>query len=992
MFDEFGINAGFVEEQYYRFLENPQLVDESWRTYFGRRLIGNGAPATETVYPPSAPSNGNSNGNGAPSNGNGAGHAEARSPSDSPGRFQREVAITEPTAFQSDARARFEALAQAEARRSSLTVDEPAPLSISRKVVAQAQVTNLVNAYRIRGHIFAHVNPLTPPGEPKDELAPAAFGLRDADLDHVFSAGDLVSGKSELTLREIVAVCDETYCRNVGVEFMMIDELEERTWLQERMESTRNRLQLGREEQIRILTKLTDAEVLEQFLGKAYQGAKRFSLEGAESLIPLLDLVVESAGDHAVEEIVIGMAHRGRLNVLCNTLDKNVRELFAAFNDTHPEWHFGSGDVKYHLGYSTDRETASGRSVHLTLAFNPSHLEWVNPVVEGRARAKQERRGDTAGRRVMPLLIHGDAAFIGQGVVPETLNLAALEGYRTGGTLHVIVNNQIGFTTDPSDARSTRYATDIARMLKIPIFHVNGEDPEAVAQVTRLAVEFRQRFSKDAIIDMYCFRKWGHNETDEPRFTQPLMYARIDQRESVRDVYVKRLLEMGQVSAEQAQQIAEGRRQHLVSALEETRKSDFSKRPDAMGGVWAKYTGGADAAVPEADTSVDPGRLLGILRTISSTPEGFETHKTVARIFRQRVERAEKGEGLDWGTAENLAVASLLAEGHSVRISGQDARRGTFTHRHAVLRDGRTGEKFSPMTQVAASSAKLDVFDSPLSESGVLGFDYGYSLDRPEMLVCWEAQFGDFANSAQVIIDQFITAAEDKWHRLSSIVLLLPHGFEGAGPEHSSARLERFLQLAAEDNIQVCNLTTPAQIFHALRRQVLRPLRKPLVIMTPKSYLRHPDATSTLEEIGRGTYRRVLPDVGPRDAEKVSRVLLCSGKVYYELAAARRERGADDVAIVRLEQLYPLNHELTDALAPYKDGTPLVWVQEEPWNMGAWFYINARLPTMLGRRLPLHCVSRSETASPATGSAAAHKVEQQMLLDAAFASLKDRAA
>jgi 2-oxoglutarate dehydrogenase E1 component len=942
MFDEFGINAGFVEEQYYRFLENPQLVEESWRSYFARRFNGGVPPAAGP-----AP-----NGARAP-NGAGNGHAPVA-----------DVA--------------------AAAR--------PADGQVSRKVVAQAQVTNLVNAYRIRGHIFANINPLHPPAEPKDELAPASFGLTEADLDTTFSAAGLLAGKSALTLREIVAVCDETYCRSIGVEFMMMDELEMRTWLQERMESTRNRLHLGRDEQTRILTKLTDAEVLEQFLGKAYQGAKRFSLEGAESLIPLLDQVVEYAGAQDVEEIVIGMAHRGRLNVLCNILDKNVRELFAAFNDSHPEWHFGSGDVKYHLGYSTDRATAAGRNVHLTLAFNPSHLEWVNPVVEGRARAKQERRGDAAGRRVMPLLIHGDAAFIGQGVVPETLNLAGLEGYRTGGTVHVIVNNQIGFTTDPSDARSTRYSTDIARMLKVPVFHVNGEDPEAVAQVTKLAVEFRQRFGKDVIIDMYCFRKWGHNETDEPRFTQPLMYAHIDKRESVRDVYVKRLTAMGQVSAEQAQQIAESRRQHLVSALEETRKNDFSKRPDAMGGVWSKYRGGADAAVPEVDTAVDEGRLLETLRRVSATPEGFEAHRTVARIFRQRLERAERGEGLDWGTAENLAVASLLAEGHSVRISGQDARRGTFTHRHAVLRDARTGAMFNPIEQVAAGGARFQVYDSPLSESGVLGFDYGYSLDRPDALVCWEAQFGDFVNSAQVIIDQFITAAEDKWHRLSGIVLLLPHGFEGAGPEHSSARLERFLQLAAEDNIQVCNLTTPAQIFHALRRQVLRPLRKPLVIMTPKSYLRHPDATSTLADIARGPYRRVLPDAGGVDPKRASRVLLCSGKVYYELAAARRARGAEDVAIVRLEQLYPFNRELVDALAPYPDGTPLVWVQEEPWNMGAWFYLNARLPLLLGRRLPLHCVSRSETASPATGSAAAHKVEQQMLLDAAFASLEGKAA
>jgi 2-oxoglutarate dehydrogenase E1 component len=988
MFDEFGINAGFVEEQYYRFLENPQLVDESWRTYFARRFNGGAPQIAPAQAPAKAPSNGTvaPSNNGAAAPGNGSGRAEARI------RYERE-GDDESRPPPSDPRARFEALAQAEARRSTLaTVDEPAPVSISRKVVAQAQVTNLVNAYRIRGHMFAYVNPLLPPSGPKDELAPAAFGLREADLDNVFSAAGLLAGKSELTLREIVAICDETYCRNVGVEFMMIDELEERSWLQEKMESTRNRLNLSREEQIRVLTKLTDAEVLEQFLGKAYQGAKRFSLEGAESLIPLLDLLVESAGTHEVDEVVIGMAHRGRLNVLCNILEKNVRELFAAFNDNHPEWHFGSGDVKYHLGYSTDRATSSGRNVHLTLAFNPSHLEWVNPVVAGRARAKQERRGDREGRRVMPLLIHGDAAFMGQGVVPETLNLAGLEGYRTGGTVHVIVNNQIGFTTDPTDARSTRYATDVARMLKVPVFHVNGEDPEAVAHVTRLAVDFRQRFGKDVIIDMYCFRKWGHNETDEPRFTQPLMYALIDKRESVRDVYVKRLLEMGQVTADQAQQIAESRRQHLVSALEETRTSDFSKKPDAMGGVWAKYSGGADDAVPEVDTSIEAGSLLETLRRISAFPEGFEAHKTVARLFRQRVERAEKGEGLEWGVAENLAIATLLAEGTNVRISGQDARRGTFTHRHGVLRDGRTGAMFCPLAQVAAQGARCDIFDSPLSESGVLGFDYGYSLDRPDALVCWEAQFGDFVNSAQVIIDQFITAAEDKWHRLSGIVLLLPHGFEGAGPEHSSARLERFLQLAAEDNIQVCNLTTPAQIFHALRRQVLRPLRKPLVIMTPKSYLRHPDATSTLAEIARGPYRRVLPDVGERDPQKVSRILLCSGKVYYELAAARRERGADDVAIVRLEQLYPFNHELTDALAPYKDGTPLVWVQEEPWNMGAWFYLNARLPTLLDRRLPLHCVSRSETASPATGSAAAHKVEQQMLLDAAFASLKDRAA
>jgi 2-oxoglutarate dehydrogenase E1 component len=714
-------------------------------------------------------------------------------------------------------------------------------------------------------------------------------------------------------------------------------------------------------------------------------GAKRFSLEGAESLIPLLDLLVDDAGAQGVEEIVLGMAHRGRLNVLCNILDKNVRELFAAFMDTHPERQLGSGDVKYHLGYSTDRLTSSGKSVHVSLAFNPSHLEWVNPVVEGRARAKQDQKGDAARKRVMPLLIHGDAAFIGQGVVAETLNMASLEGYTTGGTIHVIVNNQIGFTTDPRDARSTRYATDISHVLKVPVFHVNGEDPEAVAHVTRLAIEYRQRYGKDVIIDMYCYRKWGHNEGDEPRYTQPTMYAAIDKQPSVREVYVKRLLSMGQITAEQAQEIAEKSRANLTSAQEDAKKGDFHAAPNAMGGLWHRYRGGPDKDVPETDAKASKDELLSLLRRVSSVPAGFRANPKVVKIMQERLHAAEAGQALDWAAGETLAYATLLAGGTSVRLSGQDSRRGTFSHRHAVLREIDTGNSYTPLATVAESGARFEVWDSPLSEAGVLGFDYGYSLDSPHRLVLWEAQFGDFVNCAQVIIDQFLVAAEDKWNRLSGLVMLLPHGFEGQGPEHSSARLERFLTNCAEDNIQVCNLTTPAQIFHCLRRQVLRPWRKPLVIMSPKSLLRHKEATSTLDELATGRFQRVIPDVGQRDPKQVRKVLLCSGKVYYDLVASRTERRADDVAIVRLEQLYPFNDELAAALAPYKDGTPLVWVQDEPWNMGAWFYLSARLPSVIGSRLPLSCASRAESASPATGSPKAHLLEQKMLHDAAFA-------
>jgi 2-oxoglutarate dehydrogenase E1 component len=756
---------------------------------------------------------------------------------------------------------------------------------------------------------------------------------------------------------------------------MHIEELHMRAWLRERMEGSANRLELDAAQQLHLLGRLIDAEVFEQFLQTNFTGAKRFSLEGGESLIPLLDLMIERSGELGVEETVIGMAHRGRLNVLCNIMQKSPKDIFAHFLDKHPEHSMGRGDVKYHLGYSCDRPTARG-TMHLSLAFNPSHLEFVNPVVTGRVRAKQDRRGDAERRRVVPLLIHGDAAFIGQGVVAETLNLMSLKGYATGGTLHVVVNNQVGFTTNTDDARSTRYATDLAKMLGIPIFHVNGEDPEAVAHVARLAVEYRQEFGRDVVIDMYCYRKWGHNETDEPRFTQPVMYSTIDRRPSVRAAYVEQLLKTGKVTREQVDALAAGSKQSLEQELTETRDSMHHPALSSLAGLWKKYRGGADAQVPDVGTRVDADRLHALMETITTVPAGFNIHPKVGALLKTR--RDMLGGTFDWGTAEALAFASLLDEGVPIRLSGQDAGRGTFSHRHAVWTDAVNGRRYAPLSATATGKARFEVYDSPLSETGVLGFDYGYSLDYPDGLVIWEAQFGDFANGAQVIIDQFLSSGEDKWNRLSGLTLLLPHGFEGQGPEHSSGRVERFLQLCAEDNLFVCNLTTPAQVFHALRRQVLRPIRKPLIVMTPKSNLRV--KASVLDDLTGGSFQRVIPDDAV-DPTAVRKVLLCSGKVYWDLHAARAEQKATDVAIVRLEQLYPLSQaELTAALAPYADGTPLVWVQEDPWNMGGWYFVSARVPDLIGSRLPLSCVARDESASPATGSANSHKLEQAALL------------
>jgi 2-oxoglutarate dehydrogenase E1 component len=681
----------------------------------------------------------------------------------------------------------------------------------------------------------------------------------------------------------------------------------------------------------------------------------------------------------------LGMAHRGRLNVLCNIMGKNPREIFREFEDKDPQLYRGRGDVKYHLGYSSDYTTMNGKRVHLSLCFNPSHLEYVNTVVMGRVRAKQDRTADTARERKMAILIHGDAAFAGEGIVQETLNLSELFGYHVGGTVHVIVNNQIGFTTSPHQSRSTTYCTDVAKMLQIPIFHVNGEDPEAVAQVVNMALDFRARFKRDVVIDMYGYRRHGHNETDEPAFTQPVLYRAIAAHPSVRESYLEHLLKIGGFSREEADAIAVERREHLERELNVARAKTFEVQQDWLHGYWRGYRGGAESDVEDVDTSMDLQVLSDLLVRQTRMPPGFEPHKKLEKLLQLRAEMAEGKRNLDWGAAELCAFASLLAKGVPVRMTGQDVERGTFSHRHAVLHDANDGRTYMPLAFLSENQGPLELHNSPLSEAGVLGFEWGYSLDCPEGLVVWEAQFGDFVNVAQVIIDQFICSAEDKWKRLSGIVMLLPHGFEGMGPEHSSARMERFLMLSSEDNMQIVVPTTPAQVFHLLRRQVMRKWRKPLIVFTPKSLLRHPSATSPLSELAAGRFERVIPDQLAERKAPVTRILLCSGKVYYDLEKYRADTGRDDVAIVRIEQLYPLPKKgLSAALDQYEAGTPVVWVQEEPANMGAWMYIHMNFGGRIFGRFPLTNVCRDISASPATGSASSHRIEQQELIDTAF--------
>jgi 2-oxoglutarate dehydrogenase E1 component len=863
---------------------------------------------------------------------------------------------------------------------AATTVDERTAVEIAAR---QDRVDRLIRTYLVRGHLVAAIDPLGRPRPTLPELEPSFWGFTEADLDRRFSPHGM-PGAESLTLREIVERLRAAYGGSIGVQFMHIHDRTRRLWIRERLEGPQHRVRLTRKEQVRILGRLTDAVIFEEFVQQKYPGATSFSLEGAESLIPLLDLAIEVAAEQEIEEIVLAMAHRGRLNVLANILGKRPREIFREFEGRDDPLREGRGDVKYHLGHSTDWVSALGRKVHLSLCFNPSHLEFVNPVALGRIRAKQDRVGDQARARGMALLIHGDASFAGEGIIQESLNLSELGGFRTGGTLHVVVNNQLGFTTTPEEARSFPYAADVAKMLQIPIFHVNGEDPEAVAQVVRLSMDFRRMFQSDVVIDMYCFRRRGHNEGDEPAFTEPQMYQLIERRPTVRESYLDHLLAFGEISREEGEEIVRERRAELERDLAEARSETYVPARERPSGIWNGYYGGPGGDDESAETGVEPGRLAALIEALTRLPEGFQPHSTISRGLARRREMASCRRPIDWSTAEALALATLAVEGHRVRLSGQDTVRGTFSQRHAALHDTRDGRIHVPLQHVAPDQATVEIYNSPLSEAGVLGFEYGYSLDCPDGFVAWEAQYGDFVNAAQVIIDQFIVSAEEKWQRLSGLVLLLPHGFEGQGPEHSSARLERFLELAVNDNIQVANPTTPAQYFHLLRRQVVRRWRKPLVVMTPKSLLRHPRVASTLDELEGGRFHPILSD-GERDAAGVTRVLLCSGKVYYDLRALRDEERRDDVAILRIEQLYPLRDEmLRDALAPYRPHTPVVWVQEEPVNMGAWRYLLARFGDALRETLPFSAVCRPASASPATGWSARHKAEQTRLLRAAL--------
>ena len=841
---------------------------------------------------------------------------------------------------------------------------------------AQTGVVRMVYVYRNAGHLKAHLDPLSdpPPVHPLLELS--QFGLSEADLDRTFDCS-VFRGLGQATLRELIAALEETYCRTVGVEFLHIQDTAVRRWLEERIEPRRMRPELPTRQKLRVLMTLHYAELFERFLHTRYLGQKRFSLEGAETLIPILDAIVEKAPGLGVKEFVLGMSHRGRLNVLANVLRKPYQQIFAEFEDNFlPDSIDGDGDVKYHLGFSGDVTTSSGQSIHLSLTPNPSHLEAVDPVVEGRTRAKQRIHEDFERKAGVPLLIHGDAAFSGQGIVAETLNLANLEGYTTGGTIHVIVNNQIGFTTSPSDARSTTYATDVAKMIQAPIFHVNGEDPEACVFVAELAVEFRQAFGRDIVIDMYCYRRHGHNEGDEPAFTQPLLYRKIKDRPTVSAVYTRQLIADGVLKPDEGEELRRQFQDKLDLAQKEMREGPPGRRGmKAFSGYWQRLQ---PRYHPEAVPTAVPHEALDrVIDHLTTVPPGVTINPKVAELLRRRRDAVHAGKGIDWATAEALAFGTLLTEGTSIRFSGQDSRRGTFSQRHATLMDMNTGERHVPLKGLAKPPGYFAIYDSLLSEEAVLGFEFGFSLDAPNALVLWEAQFGDFANGAQNIIDQFIVCSETKWQRSSGLVLLLPHGYEGQGPEHSSARLERYLQMCAEENIQVCNLTTPAQYFHVLRRQMKRDFRKPLVLMTPKSLLRHKDCVSSADEFANFPFREVIDDVVQRP-ERVRRVVLCSGKVYYDLI---EKKPGDDVAIVRVEQFYPFPEpHLRSVLARYRNAEA-VWVQEESQNMGGWAFMEPRLRAM---GYDVAYVGRDASASPAVGSLKIHQKEQAELVEAAL--------
>ncbi|MCA6059950.1 MULTISPECIES: 2-oxoglutarate dehydrogenase E1 component [Thalassolituus] len=844
----------------------------------------------------------------------------------------------------------------------------------------QVQVLQLINAYRGRGHQHAKLDPLDLMERQKvPDLDLAFHGLSRADLDTVFQTGSLFIGQDEASLNDILAALDMTYCGTVGAEYMHIVNTAEQRWFQQRLESVRAHPKFGSEVKLHLLERLTAAEGLEKYLGSRYPGVKRFGLEGGESLIPLMDELIQRSGTYGAKEIVIGMAHRGRLNTLINTLGKKTSDLFDEFDGkVHYESH---GDVKYHQGFSSNVMT-SGGEVHLALAFNPSHLEIVSPVVEGSVRARQDRRNDQTGEKVVPVIMHGDSAFAGQGVVMETFQMSQTRAYKTGGTIHIVINNQVGFTTSKrEDVRSTEYCTDVAKIVEAPILHVNGDDPEAVLFVTQLAVDYRNEFKKDVVIDLVCYRRRGHNEADEPSGTQPLMYAKIKAQKTTRELYSDKLIAAGVLTAESSKELEEDYRKALDNGHHVAKS--LVKEPNTELFVdWTPYLGHEWTA--RADTRFDLKQLQELANKLLEVPEGFSVQRQVGKILEDRGRMAAGAMPINWGFAETMAYATLLHEGHQIRITGQDVGRGTFSHRHAVLHNQKDGSSYIPLKHVKEGQPAFDLYDSLLSEEAVLAFEYGYATTTPGALVIWEAQFGDFANGAQVVFDQFISSGEHKWGRLCGLTMLLPHGYEGQGPEHSSARLERYLQLCAEHNVQICVPSTPAQVYHMLRRQVIRPLRKPLVVMSPKSLLRHKLAISTLEELAGGRFYTVIDEVDELEAAAVRRVLLCSGKVYYDLLERRRAEEIKDVAIVRIEQLYPFPaKQLAKVLSKYSNVEEVVWTQEEPMNMGAWYssqHHMRRALSQLNPDLHLQYAGRAASASPAAGYMALHLEQQEKLI------------
>ncbi|HYC48144.1 MAG TPA: 2-oxoglutarate dehydrogenase E1 component [Burkholderiales bacterium] len=927
----FGSNAPFIEALYETYLKDPQAVEPRWRSYFDElQRLDDGAPDVS--------------------------HEEVR---------QRFVEL-----------GRTRRAARAPAAAAAV---EPQK---------QFAVFQLITAYRTLGTRHANVDPLARYGKPHTpELDPAFYGLTDADMSTVFSAGTLF-WKREAPLAEILAFLNDTYCGTIGVEYMYMSDMAQKRWLQERLESVRATPSYEPEYRKHILERLTAAETLEKYMHTRYVGQKRFSGEGGETLIPQLDLLLQRAGKAGVQELVIGMAHRGRLNVLVNTMGKMPKDLFAEFEGKHDDHDLLAGDVKYHMGFSSNVMTPGG-PMHVTLAFNPSHLEIVNPVVEGSVRARQHRRRDFTGDQVLPVLIHGDASFSGQGVIQETLNLAQTRGYGTGGTVHIVVNNQIGFTTsDLRDARSTLYCTDVAKMLEVPIFHVNGDDPDAVCFVTEIALDYRMKFHRDVVVDMVCYRRLGHNEQDEPMVTQPLMYKRIAKLPTTRRLYAERLQREGVIGEHESEEMIATFRKALDGGYH-TNKTILQNFKPPFEIDWSKYKGSKWNEQDDTRLPLETIKMLG--ERITRVPDNFKLHPRVQKIMDDRRAMARGEMPLDWGMAEHLAYASLLNEGYSIRLSGQDSGRGTFFHRHAVLHDQNRERwdqgAYIPLQHVSDKQGDFVVIDSLLSEEAVVGFEYGYATSSPNELVIWEAQFGDFANGAQVVIDQFIASGEVKWGRMCGLVMMLPHGYEGQGPEHSSARIERYLQLCADYNMQVCVPATPVQLYYLLRRQMIRPYRKPLILITPKSLLRHRDSVSPLEEFASDRFNAVNEDWDAKDIDpaKVTRVIFCSGKVYYDLRAGRKAQGIENLPLVRIAQLYPFPHDDFRAqIERYKNATEIVWCQEEPRNQGAWHRIQHYLLRHLLPHQKLFYAGRESSASPAAGYKQLHDEQQKALVEQAL--------